>query len=144
AKVEIQSVDLVSGGESVRVVKEQEPFEFVARILFRERIPMADVGIKFSRADGTYVFWQSSGMSGVNLADVEGEREVRFRFDENVFGAGEYFVNIYVADGWRYPNNYPYAEVFQRRYNALAFRVMPAMADVDCGVVAKRFAVTVS
>ena len=140
---EIVELSIRTSEGASNVVKEHEPFELMARLRFLRRVPLADFSIKFSRADGTYVFWQSSGMVGANLTDAEGERTVRFRFTDNVFGAGEYFVNAYIADGWRFPENYPYAEVFDRRINALAFRIVPEKPDLDLGIVAKMFAVEV-
>ena len=64
-----------------------------------------------------------------------GEYIIRFVFSENLLGAGEYFVSVHVTDGWRYPENYPYAQVFARKINALSFRVAPEMAEVDMGVL---------
>lgn len=138
AAVEIQAVEFHVAGESQRVVREQEPFAIVVEVEFRERIPIADVGIKISRADGFYVFWQSSGMTGSNLVNAEGTRAVRFLFDSNPLGAGDYHVNAYVADGWSYPTNYPYAEVYHRVTNALQFKVQRELPDVDFGVLATR------
>jgi lipopolysaccharide transport system ATP-binding protein len=142
-EVEISQVEMHVGGTPARSVREHEGFEIVIDAVFNETVPVADVGIKISRMDGTYVYWQSSGMAGANIHNGRGRRRVTFQFHDNVFGAGEYFVNAYVADGWNFPENYPYSQVFHRKMHALSFRIVQASRDLDCGVVAKVFPVRI-
>jgi lipopolysaccharide transport system ATP-binding protein len=143
SEAEILSVEMRAAGSPVQSVKEHEGFEIVINTVFNEVVPVADVGIKISRMDGTYVYWQSSGMAGANIYDGQGSRRIRFQFEDNVFGAGEYFVNAYVANGWDFPDNYPYSQVYHRKMHALSFRIVPASKDLDCGIVAKLFPVRI-
>ncbi|MGY4472609.1 ABC transporter ATP-binding protein [Bradyrhizobium sp. USDA 3364] len=143
SEVEITHVEMRVSGISAHSVTEREGFEIVVDTVFNESPPVADVGIKISRMDGTYVYWQSSGMAGANIYEGNGRRRVVFEFEDNVFGAGEYFINAYVADGWKFPENYPYSQVFHRLVNALSFRIVPSDKAVDCGVVAKLFPVRI-
>jgi lipopolysaccharide transport system ATP-binding protein len=138
ATVEIQSVEMRVDGVSQRTLQEGEPFVIELDVEFREDIPLADVGIKITRGDGVYVFWQSSGMTGSNIVNASGRRLISFCFDPNLLGAGEYYVNAYIADGWLYPENYPYSEVFHRVTNALQFKILCALPGVDLGVLAQR------
>jgi ABC-type polysaccharide/polyol phosphate transport system ATPase subunit len=141
--VQILEVYLISYGQEIVVLKEHEAFEVCVKVLFRRSPAVADVGIKLTRADGVYVFWQSSGLSGANLESPEGEKIVKFRFDPNDLGAGEYFVNAHVTDGWSYPHNYPYAQVFARVIDAARFRIAPEMPEVDFGVLNRRLKVEI-
>jgi lipopolysaccharide transport system ATP-binding protein len=143
SEVEISRVEMRVAGRKTHSVMEREGFEIVVDAIFNENVPRADIGLKVSRMDGTYVYWQSSGMAGGNIYGAEGGRRVTFQFDDNVFGAGDYFVNAYAADGWQFPENYPYSQVFDRRVNALSFRIVPADQGLDCGVVAKVFPVKI-
>jgi len=143
ASVEIESVQLLVSNETAFVVKEREPFTIEVSVLFRELRPAADVGLKIIRSDGVYIYWQSSGQSGGNMVDVQGQKKVSFRFDPNQFGAGEYFVNAYVADGWDFPRNYPYSRVFDRQVSALQFKVFAELNGVDFGIVNQRVPVDV-
>ena len=141
--VELLEVYLTSNDQRTVVIGEREPFEICVKILFRKSPDIADVGIKFSRADGVYVFWQSSGLSGSNLSNPSGVTTVKFRFDPNKFGASEFYINAHVSDGWLYPNNYPYAQIFARAVNAASFRIVPEMSDLDFGVVNERASIAV-
>jgi len=143
ATVEINCVEMFVDDAPHRVVREGKPFIIELDVEFREKIALADAGIKITRGDGVYVFWQSSAMGSTNMIDAFGRKRVRFCFDSNVLGAGEYYVNAYIADGWKYPENYPYAEVFHRVTNALQFKVQRALPDVDFGIVADRVRVEV-
>jgi hypothetical protein len=82
-----------------------------------------DVGLKLTRTDGMYIFWQSSGQAGKNLVDVEGTCRVRFRFEPNIFGAGDYHVQIDLGNGYDVERNFPQSEIFDRRVDALRFTV---------------------
>jgi lipopolysaccharide transport system ATP-binding protein len=141
--VEIREVYLTVGGERTLVVKEREDFELCVRVMFRRPPELADIGVKLSRADGVYVFWQSSGLSDCNLVSPHGEKIVCFRFAPNDLGSGEYYCNAQVSDGWRYPENYPFAQVFARMVDALRFRVIRELSEVDFGVLNQRLLVEV-
>jgi ABC-type polysaccharide/polyol phosphate transport system ATPase subunit len=142
--VEILEVYLISNGDRTMIIKERQPFQICVKINFRRSPAVADVGIKISRADGVYVFWSSSGLSGVNLNSPAGENVVIFHFDPNDLGAEEYLVNAQINDGWSYPNNYPYGQVFARAINAARFRITKEMPEVDFGVLNKRVRVEVA
>jgi lipopolysaccharide transport system ATP-binding protein len=142
--VQIESITLRSQGEETYVLKEGQPFTVTIEVEFRKQVPVADVGIKFTRSDGVYVFWQSSGMApSGNLVNPSGRKTVVFRFDENVIGPGEYHTNVYVADGWNFPDNYPYSEIYDRKFDALTFRIVPRLSGLDLGAVSKTFEVSV-
>ena len=144
ADVEILTVAVADArGEISASVRERAPFEVRVRVRFNRPPELADVGVKLVRADGVYVFWQSSGQTGANVERPTGEREFRFAFDPNVFGAGEYFVNVHVTNGWQFPDNYPYATVYARKVNAAGFRIVPEIAGLDFGVVNLRVQVDI-
>ena len=82
-------------------------------------------------------------MTGDNLEAPSGEKLISFRFAPNTLGAGEYYVNAHVSDGWLYPENYPYERVYARAVNATSFRVMPELTEVDFGVLNLRVPVDV-
>jgi lipopolysaccharide transport system ATP-binding protein len=140
---EIIAVKLQAQGCDTHQVGERQPFEISVRVKFNRAIPVADVGIKITRMDGVYVFWLSSGIVGANVENPIGERVFKFQFDQNSFGAGEYFVNAHVTNGWKYPQNYPYSEIYSRVVNALSFRIAQELNEVDFGVLNQRVGVVV-
>lgn len=133
---------LVGGVEEVQIV-EGVPFEIHIHVRFNRPLEVADVGLKLTRADGVYAFWQSSGMVGSNVENASGDRIFKFTFVDNVFGAGDYFANAHVTNGWRYPENYPYSRVYARVVNALSFRVVPEFKELDLGILNQRVSVVV-
>jgi lipopolysaccharide transport system ATP-binding protein len=135
APVEIESASIRVRGVESSTIPERAPFVLLVRIRAFAPVSRCDVGIKILRADGVYSFWQSSGQSGENLLDFSGQAEVLFKFPENPLGAGQYLLSAYAADGWDYPANYPYAEVFDRKVGLLSFTVSPEMPEVDFGIV---------
>jgi hypothetical protein len=141
--VEIHSVSTSADGVTTSTLRERQRFAISVAIHANRLVPVADVGIKIIRSDGTYIFWQSSGMTGGNLVDLIGERTVRFHFDENLFSAGSYAVTAYVANGWDFPANYPYSAVFCRAVMAHNFVVRPELPDLDMGAVNARARVEV-
>jgi lipopolysaccharide transport system ATP-binding protein len=136
--VEILEVYIEAENQRSVILKEREPFDVCIRVLFRQSPQVADVAIKFSRADGVYVFWQSSGLVNANLHSPIGEKLVKFRFQPNDLGAGEYYINAHVSNGWNFPDNYPYGQVFVRAVNAAVFRILPEMPELDFGVLNAR------
>jgi lipopolysaccharide transport system ATP-binding protein len=143
ADADILSTQVIADGVEVTSIVERQPFEIHVRVRFNRAPALADVGVKLTRTDGTYVFWQSSGQTAGNLSSPLGDKLFRFRFDPNMLGASDYFVNSHVTNGWRYPDNYPYSEVFARKINATSFRVIPELRGVDFGVINQRVQVDV-
>jgi lipopolysaccharide transport system ATP-binding protein len=141
--VTILGADVIKDSRPATSVKEREDFLIEVRLQFNRRVPLADVGIKLTRADGVYVFWQSSGLVGRNLVDATGPISVRFQFPNHPFGAGEYTVSVTVGNGWDFPANYPYSEVYARDLEACRFRVMPELAALDFGVVNQRASIEI-
>ena len=140
---EILSVKVMAGAEEAVSITERQPFELHIRVGFNRPPKLADIGVKVTRMDGTYVFWQSSGQVGANLSNPQGEKLVRFVFDPNIFSAAEYFINVHVTDGWNFPDNYPHSRVFARQMNAARFRIVPELPGVDFGAVNQRVEVKV-
>jgi lipopolysaccharide transport system ATP-binding protein len=139
----IESVALKTDGKYTSIVPERAPFSIEVCIQINLAVSNADVGIKFTRSDGVYAFWQSSGLTGADLVSLEvGRLIVCFEFDQNPFGSGDFSVNAYVANGWDFPSNYPYSEVFDRKVGAFQFKVMPEVAGLDMGFINQRARIT--
>lgn len=133
---------LVDGGEAL-AVREHEPFSIEVRARAEREVPLADVWVKFTRADGFYVFWESSGQVGQNVRRMFGEYIFTFRFDPNVFGAGDYEVEAVVANGYDIAHNWPHSQVYDRRVSALKFTVAREWKLLMMGPVNYQFPVTV-
>ena len=140
---EILSVKIMVDGRETTFVRESQPFEIHVNVLFNRAPQLADVGIKITRTDGTYVFWQSSGLEGGNMELPLGEKLVRFKFEPNLIGSAEYFINAHVSNGWKFPENYPYSVVYARKINAASFRVTPSHSGLDFGVLNQRVKVVI-
>jgi lipopolysaccharide transport system ATP-binding protein len=142
---DVEIVDVLMHAEGSKVFRalEREPFSISVRLRANRRVPLADVWLKIVRADGTYVFWQSSGQAGQNLHDLEGDSTVRFRFEPNLFGAGDYEVQVDVANGFDLDENWPASEVFDRRMGALKFTIDRRWPLYMSGVVNHHFPVEV-
>jgi lipopolysaccharide transport system ATP-binding protein len=143
ADADILSVRVIADGAEVASVVERQPFEVQVHVRFNRSPELVDVGMKLTRMDGTYVFWQSSGQVDGNLVRPSGEKIFSFHFDPNILGAAEYFVNSHVTNGWSYPNNYPYSEVFARKINATSFRIVPEFNGLDFGALNQRLRVDI-
>ena len=142
-EVEIREVTmLVDGAEALSVLEEQ-PFALAVRVDAPEPVPVADVWIKLTRADGFYVFWQSTGQVGMNLHDLEGEKVIVFHADPNVFGAGDYEVEATVGNGFDLERNFPHSRVYDRLVGALKFTVTRRDRLLMMGPVNVRFDVEV-
>jgi lipopolysaccharide transport system ATP-binding protein len=141
--VSILGAAVVVDGRTAVSVSERQAFAIEVRVQFNRPVPLADIGIKLTRADGVYVFWQSSGLVGENLANRTGMTTARFRFPQQVFGAGEYTVGVTVGNGWDFPGNYPYSEVYARNIEACRFRVLPEIPSLDFGIVNQRVPVEI-
>lgn len=136
--VEILNVGVFLDQQLSHIIKERQPFLINVEIIANRKVAIADVGIKIMRSDGMYVFWQSSGMNGENLTNVEGKIKVSFVFDENYFSAGEYSISAYCANGWEIEKNYPYSEVFDRKVSAFPFSVRAEIPALDFGQINMR------
>ena len=143
-QVQIVDVDLVSDGVSSRVIRERAPFAIVVKVKANRPTEVADASIKIMRSDGVYVFWQSSGMVGANLQNISNEQVLSFDFGVNELGAGNYQLSAFTANGWSFPANYPYSEVFDRQVSCLQFTVVPEMPALDFGVLNLRVPVRIS
>ena len=136
--IEIIDISVVVDETVTHTVGERQPFEIRVQIIANKYTPQVDVGIKIMRSDGVYVFWQSSGIDGNNLHDVEGIVTVRFLFHENYLAAGEYEISVYCANGWDLSSNYPYSEVFDRQVNGCKFSVQREFPMLDFGQINMR------
>tara|TARA_B100000212_G_scaffold342246_1_gene328435 strand:+ start:704 stop:2476 length:1773 start_codon:yes stop_codon:yes gene_type:complete len=141
--LEISNVSLKIEGDNSLVLTERQPFSIEIGITVNKKIEEADVGIKIIRSDGTYIFWQSSGLVEKKITNISDNTNVRFHFDPNHFSAGNYQVSVYIANEWKFPENYPYSEVYDRKVGALNFTVINEFPGVDFGIVNQRVLVDV-
>jgi ABC-type polysaccharide/polyol phosphate transport system ATPase subunit len=145
SEVTIESVELFAGSIESRVFRERQPFEVRITLAFTEPVDKVDVGMKISRADGAYAFWQTSGQMGKNISrNSPGRCVCTFKFEENVFGSGEYTISVALGNGWSHPDNYPYSRIFHRVIDIVRFRVSVELEGVDFGIVNIRIPVEVS
>lgn len=136
--IEIQDVQVWTAGQPAQVLFERQAFQVRVAILAHRRVPCADVSIKISRSDGVYVFWQSSGLEGENLREVEGAVTAWFDFTPNCLAQGEYQITAAANNGWDLAHNYPYTQAFDCRVNACKFVIKPEFAILDFGQVNMR------
>lgn len=141
--VEIRRVYVRTAGEERGVVVEWDPFDVVVEMEAHREVPLLDVGLKISRDDGLYVFWQSSGQVGPNLENVRGPVRVTFHFDPNCVGPGTYDLTVTCGNGWDLDDNYPYSRVYARVTGAAQFRVANRDARLDLGQISTLVPVTV-
>lgn len=140
--IEICSVEILVNDKPTTVLEERLGFLIKVGIEVNRPVAVADVGIKVMRADGVYVFWQSSGLDGHNLTNLKSNTFVVFHFDENYFPGGDYQLSVYAANGWNYPENYPYSEVYERKVGILNFTVRKEIPGLDFGAVNQRVQVS--
>jgi lipopolysaccharide transport system ATP-binding protein len=144
-EVTIERVELFAGAVESRVLMERQPFELRVTLAHREVVEKVDVGIKISRADGAYAFWQSSGLVGKEIhRNSPGRCTCTFKFDDNLFGAGEYAISVVLGNGWSYPDNYPYSRIYHRAIDVLRFRIAMEVEGLDFGIVNFRVPVEVN
>lgn len=134
--VQIEDVSISTNGVRKNQVDHDEAFEIKVAAMPNRECGDVDIGIKLTRADGVYVFWQSSGMAGLPVNSPRGRFAVSFKFPPGLLGQGDYDISAYVSDGWDYPENYPYSMVYDRKVNAARITVRPRLRDVDLGVLA--------
>jgi len=140
--IEIRSVEILVNDKPTTVLEERLGFLIKVGIEVNRPVAAADVGIKIMRSDGVYVFWQSSGLDGRNLTNLKSNTCVVFHFDENYFPGGDYQLSVYAANGWNYPENYPYSEVYERKVGILNFTVRKEIPGLDFGAVNQRVQVS--
>lgn len=140
--IEIRSVEILVNDKPTTVLEERLGFLIKVGIEVNRPVAVADVGIKVMRSDGVYVFWQSSGLDGHNLTNLKSNTFVVFHFDENYFPGGDYQLSVYAANGWNYPENYPYSEVYERKVGILNFTVRKEIPGLDFGAVNQRVQVS--
>jgi lipopolysaccharide transport system ATP-binding protein len=133
--IEIKAIRLLANGEVHHTLVERQPFEIQVDIFAHQRTPLADVAVQITRSDGVHVFWQSSGIFGENLCDVEGPVTVSFSFNENYLCQGDYSISASCANGWDYPTNFPYSGVFDRMIRGFQFVIRSEMPPVMFGQV---------
>jgi ABC-type polysaccharide/polyol phosphate transport system ATPase subunit len=133
--LEITGVRMMSNGRPVSSVKEAQAFSIDVDVIANRVVPRADVGIKIIKSDGTYVFWQSSGMNQNNLENFIGKATISFLFNDNYFSGGEYYISAYCANGWDIKQNYPYSEVYDRKVNAYKFIINREYPLLDFGQI---------
>ncbi|MBR9817207.1 MAG: ABC transporter ATP-binding protein [Rhodospirillales bacterium] len=141
--VQVEDVSILSSGLNALSLREREPFVIEVGLRVNRPVDVLDVGIKIMRSDGTYMFWQSSGLDGVNLNNLKEDCVVEFSFNPNMFSSGEYQLSVYLANGWDFPKNYPYSEVYERKVGILNFVVSKEMEGVDFGAINQRVNVSV-
>jgi ABC-type polysaccharide/polyol phosphate transport system ATPase subunit len=143
-EVEIVDVRMLVQEEVALSVREHEPFALEVEVNAAQRVPIADVWIQLTRSDGVYVFWQSSGQwEDGNLRDLEGTAVVRFEFEPNIFGPGDYELEVATANGFDLELNWPHSQVFDRRIGALKLTVARERKLVLMGPVNHRFPISV-
>jgi lipopolysaccharide transport system ATP-binding protein len=142
--VEIVGVRMLVEEREVLSVREHEPFALEVEVNAARRVPLADVWIQLNRSDGVYVFWQSSGQwDEGNLRDLEGTVVVRFEFEPNIFGPGDYELEVATANGFDAERNWPHSQVFDRRIGALKLTVAREHKLVLMGPVNHRFPISI-
>jgi len=131
--VTIESVTLEADGEATLSVRELQAFVIRASLIHHEPTPGVSVNINIIRSDGAYVFYQPSGLEGRNIVDFEGRSEIRFHFDPNPFGSGEYEVNLFAVNAFSW-DNIPPSEIYDRsigRWRAFAERTPASNSDIS-------------
>jgi lipopolysaccharide transport system ATP-binding protein len=142
--VEIVDVRMLVQDEDVLSVREHEAFAIEVEVSATRLVPVTDVWVKLTRSDGVYVFWQSSGQwEEGNLRNLEGTVVVRFEFEPNIFGPGDYELDVTTANGFNLERNWPHSQVFDRRVGALKFTVARERKLVMMGPVNYRFPVSI-
>jgi lipopolysaccharide transport system ATP-binding protein len=143
-EVEIVDMRMLVGEKEALSVREHEPFALEVEINAAQTVPVADVWVQLTRSDGVYVFWQSSGQwEDGNLRDFEGNVVVRFEFEPNIFGPGDYELEVATANGFDAERNWPHSQVFDRRVGALKFTVAREHKLVLMGPVNHRFPISI-
>jgi len=141
--VEIIDIQVLANGEPVSLIKERQPFEIRIHVLAKKVIPLIDIIVNIYRSDGVYVFWQSTGLVGHHIFDLEGNITVCFLFEENYFGPGDYCVGSTCANGWDPVNNFPYSEIFDFKVNHTQFSIKREFDPVMFGQLNMRVPVKI-
>jgi lipopolysaccharide transport system ATP-binding protein len=139
--VRILDVNFVVAGRLATTVREHEAFGLEVRIAATQPVAEVSVNLTISRSDGVYTFWQPSGWVE-NLRQFSGEAIIRFQFENNFFGAGDYEVSVTAVNGWSW-DNIPPSDVYDRRLSCLRFSVVPEHA-IKFGLINVRVPVEVT
>ena len=110
-EVEITDVTMTIDGEEALSVVEEQPFTIGVHVRANQPVPVADVWLKLVRSDGFYTFWIRAGRAAGDLRELAGARIVRFHFDPNIFGAGDYEVEAVVANGFDLEHDWPHTRL---------------------------------
>ena len=132
---QIGGISVICGGEQVGALVEGTPFEVSVAVTVNAPVALLDVCLKITRADGVYVFWQSSGMDDGGYRDVTRGFSAVFRFDPNVLGPGRYQVSATLGNGWDLAGNYPHSRIYDRKINVMEFDVRRRNPELEFGVV---------
>jgi hypothetical protein len=124
---------VMSFGYAVASVDEFQPFSIRVTTQHHQRVPRVSVNLNLVRSDGTFAFYQPSGMNDNNIHDHLGRSIVEFHFDPNPFGAGDYELNIFAVNGFDW-DNIPPTEIFDRSIGLTKLRVNMKRA-IEFGLV---------
>lgn len=120
--VEIAAVTVLAEGRPVMSVPELTPFSVMVEIVHHESMPEVSVNINVVRSDGTYVFYQPSGLNDQNIANHIGSSRIEFSFAENPFAAGDYELNVFATNGFSW-ESCPPQDIFDRSIGKAKFRI---------------------
>jgi lipopolysaccharide transport system ATP-binding protein len=139
--VEIVDMRLIVDGASALSVREMQPFKLQFRTRHHEAVESVSVNLNIVRSDGVYTFYQPGGWFGENIHNFVGEALTEFSFDNNVFGAGQYEVNVFACNGWSW-QNIPPSEIFDRSIGIFKFSV--TLGDrLEFGIINSRVPVRI-
>jgi lipopolysaccharide transport system ATP-binding protein len=139
--VELVDMRLIVDGRSTLSVREMQPFKLQFRTRHNEAVESVSVNLNIVRSDGVYTFYQPGGWFGENIRNFVGEALTEFNFDQNVFGAGLYEVNVFACNGWSW-QNIPPSEIFDRSIGVFKFNV--TLGDqLEFGVINTRVPVRI-
>jgi lipopolysaccharide transport system ATP-binding protein len=120
--VEIAKIMVLFEGKEVLSVPELKPFSIAIEVDHHERMPEVSVNINVVRSDGTYVFYQPSGLNNNNIVNHLGKSHIEFSFPENPFAPGDYELNVFVTNGFSW-ENCPPSDIFDRSMGWVKFRI---------------------
>jgi lipopolysaccharide transport system ATP-binding protein len=134
-KIMIKDICLTVNNIKVDSVKETQPFKIIVTAEITKEIGNYDIGLIIKKLDGTYMFWNTTGFDSKNPPTQLGLIEVEFIFEPNLFGSGDYNINVYAANGWDLEDNYPYSEIYDRKINYACLKVKREFDVLDFGLI---------
>ena len=143
---ELLSANIIVAGKSSVTVMERQSFEIVIKFRVNQIIDLLDVHLVLFRSDGVYVLWQPAGLNDRHVHSALGYYEARYLVDPNILGAGHYYVNATLKDGWDINKHYNDYEIFDNALHLCEFMVEKEykVEMVDFGIVNMRVNVTIS